>query len=175
MDEITALKQQVQALQLQNTQLMVRLVTAAVLLVAALLPWIAYYWSAQLSPASAMLLHNEQGLTRTNIQGLIKDQTPCSHPASPESPTSGTSSFQVGVMVLGASGAFLRCRTEEPGFFCDLWFCFRLFLFEFPYLAQGATPRGAFVGLVCSFLQWHRIDPSTSRQNPDLFLGGIAV
>lgn len=108
MDEVTALRQQVAALQLQNTQLMVRFSAISVLLVCVLLPpWVWLYHRGE--PLSAIVLavaDHTSPLTDVQ-QGLLRDQAPSPQPkmtAPPKETPSGGDAYTVGVMVLGASG-----------------------------------------------------------------------
>lgn len=152
MDEVTELRQQVSALQLQNTQLMVRLVCLSLLLVCGVLGWTAFQ-----SYATAPLFNAVPEFARYEFltepqQGLLRDQTPC--PQSPaqesssqESPEQG--SYTVGVMVLGASGTFSKLpvrpkiitlfgATSRAVFFCS-W------PNQFPYLNLCTKGRTAFL------------------------------
>lgn len=107
MDELTELRQQVSALQLQNTQLMVRLVCLSLLLVCGALTWVGYR-----SYVSTPLFYDipefaQYGSLTESQQGLLREQAPCPQsssqdPSAISSPEQG--SFNVGVMVLGASG-----------------------------------------------------------------------
>lgn len=107
MDEVTALRQQVAALQLQNTQLMVRLSAVSILILGILLPWFWLYYSGE-SHGGAFVAIDEDTSSLTPIaQGLLRDQAPSPQPSNDAPPlesSSGQDAYTVGVMVLGASG-----------------------------------------------------------------------
>lgn len=107
MDELTELRQQVSALQLQNTQLMVRLVSLSLLLVCGTLGWVAFHSYTAAPLFSTVPEFAQYEYLTFNQQGLLRDQAPC--PQSPAQDVSGDAAstqgpFNVGVMVLGASG-----------------------------------------------------------------------
>lgn len=107
MDEVTALRQQVAALQLQNTQLMVRLSAVSILILGILLPWFWLYYSGE-SQGGALVAIADDTSPLTNVeQGLLRDQAPSPQPsneAPPPETSTGQDAYTVGVMVLGASG-----------------------------------------------------------------------
>jgi hypothetical protein len=126
MDELTALRQQVEALQLQNTQLMVRLTAVTVLLLATLLPLVHLYvpWS---SNGPGMSVVHDEGKALTTIeQGLLSQAVPCPQNAPAEEPQAQEGPFSVGVMVLGASGTCHKSwkRTIHAASLCPSIFPF---------------------------------------------------
>lgn len=109
MDELTALRQQVAALQLQNTQLMVRLFAVCLLLVCTAFPFLYSYWSIDYYAASNSPLRTGIRPLTNFEQGLIKEQSPSPQSHAADGSVDGQNdqgAYTVGVMVLGASGKY---------------------------------------------------------------------
>lgn len=114
MDELTELRQQVSALQLQNTQLMVRLVCLSLLLVGGFLVWNAFTTPVSTYSSAEVAQFALTDPLTPIPQGLLRDQAPCPQAGSDDDEavkSTAQGSYTVGVMVLGASGTFLSSNS----------------------------------------------------------------